>query len=92
MSKHLPGLRRSNATAAIGTDSDIIEEAARLARLSASRPGVAKRYLFVWLLVQAHEEATTPGAILDRLIRSQPSRNDQYGLLRRLRAKMAADV
>lgn len=84
--------RPGAAGSALPTDTDFIEEAARLKRATASTPDAAKKYLLIWLLIEAHEKSTTPGAVLDNLVRSQPSRNDQYGLLRRFRAALREDA
>lgn len=88
MSRVPPTLGRLAGGAHRGTDAEAVDEAVRLIRATAGQPGAAKRYLIVWLLIQAHQEGTTLGAVLDKLVRTQPSRNDQYGLLRRLRARL----
>ena len=81
-------LRIPRAIPAGGTlpaDSTFVQEAAQLGRAFAGQPDAPKKYLLMWLLIQADRENTTMGGVLDKLVRSQPSRNDQYGLLRRYR-------
>ena len=74
----------------IPRDTDVINEAARLIRSIDHDAGRAKRGVLTWLLILAALENTTPSAILDNLVRSQPGWQAQRGLVRRLQREVAA--
>lgn len=88
MEKVPPTFRDARARALYGSDTEVIDEVVRVIRATQGQPAAAKKYLLVWLLAQAHYEGTTMGAVLAKLVQTQPSRNDQYGLLRKLRERL----
>lgn len=72
----------------LDTDTDFIGEAVKLHRRIKGRRKVAQSYVFIWLLLLAEIENTMPADVLDKLVRSQPSRADQAKLMRQLRAAL----
>ena len=70
------------------SDADFVSHAVALKRNLALNRASAKTALLALLLIQADMEGTTMSGVLEKLMRSAPSRHDQYALLRRYRAAM----
>lgn len=75
----------------VGSDSEVILEAARLVRAHRADREVAKKYLFCWMLILATLDGTNLSGVLDRLVRAAPSRRDQDQLVGKLRARLQAE-
>jgi hypothetical protein len=76
----------------LASDTEIVEQAAKLVRLTNGSRAEAKTALLAWGLVLACYERTTVSAVYDRLVQSAPSRHDQERLVTLLRARLLGDV
>jgi hypothetical protein len=73
----------------IGSDTELIEEARRLALTTRADRKLAKKHAFMWLLILSTFEGTIPSDILARMSRTAPTRRDQVALVKRLRDEIA---
>lgn len=72
----------------LDTDAEIIDAASKLhTKLKGNRQH-AVQTLFASVLVLAHIDDALPGAVMERLVRIQPSRFDQMRLMNRLGEKI----
>jgi hypothetical protein len=72
----------------IPPDTEFLDEALRLLRAFNADRATAQKYMMIWLVIFAMWEETIPSDVLDKLVRTQPSRRDQYSLVNRLRRLM----
>lgn len=78
--------------AMLDTDADVVAQAVANYRAVRGIRRHAHAHLVAWLLAFAAIENTVPGAVLDKLGRSQPSGFDQRALMIRLEAALRGDT
>jgi hypothetical protein len=72
----------------IGDDSELIQDAARMARAVQADHAKARRYFFMWALILAMWEDTIPSDVFARLAQTSPASFSQRQLVQRLTAAM----